>query len=111
MTNTEIIIKLKRKDLAQPFGLLNKEEQEVLKKAGKNNLLWLTDMCVWISPVAFSIHPNNISTYILKPDYEPEPEYVDIEITDIVSSIESGKPMQVCVIRENKRIFARFRKP
>ena len=74
----ELIEKLKDKDYVRAFGLMKTEEQECLKKAGKKNCLFYGSsewepkeadetFCVW-------------QTYAIKPDYQPEPEFVDYEI-------------------------------
>ena len=73
----ELIEKLKDKNYVRPFGLLSPEEQECLKKAGKNNCLVYTVLGDWKKGKAYFI---NISTYAIKPDYQPEPEYEDVEI-------------------------------
>lgn len=79
MKDTDIITKLKDKTQAQPFGLRSKEEQEVQQKAGRENVLFF-DGREWTTigggPGGFA----DMHTYILKPDYEPEPEYVDWKI-------------------------------
>ena len=111
MTTKEIIEKLKDPNQAQPFGLRSPEEQEVFREAGPENSLLYTVTESWVTPTGLN-GPN--STFILKPGYEPEPEYVDLEITDILFAVSEhgmwGWTTQFEVIRENKRVFARFRK-
>ena len=75
--NKELIEKLKRNE--KPFGLLSKEEKECIRKAGMENVQyyngdnWINKPCAY--PDLFT-H----STYRIKPDYQPEPEYEDVEI-------------------------------
>ena len=72
----ELIEKLKKNKVA--FGLLSPEEQECLKKVGKENCLVYCPSNIWQqSNYGF----NNTATYVIKPDYQPNPEFVDLEIT------------------------------
>ena len=75
----ELIEKLKVKTLAQTFGLLTPREQECLKKVGKGNLLIYHSDDTWDPSICGSFSGN--LTYAIKPDYQPEPEFEDIEIT------------------------------
>jgi hypothetical protein len=73
----ELIKKLKDKDYVRAFGLMMPEEQECFRKAGaKNCLKFFSDSgwgkCEHLEWDAF--------TYAIKPDYQPEPEFVDLEI-------------------------------
>ena len=71
----ELIEKLKKNE--KPFGLLTLEEQECLRKIGiKNCLYYSSGIPNWQIPAGFA----NGQTYRIKPDYKPEPEYVDLEI-------------------------------
>jgi hypothetical protein len=76
MTEKEIIEKLKKPTLAQPFGLLPESQQDILGTAGKANCLYYRGS--WEQPVRGRFADD--TTYILKPDYQPEPEYEDINI-------------------------------
>ena len=74
----ELIEKLKDKNYVRAFGLMTPEEQECYKKAGKKNCvayginLWgNTNECKYF---------DNYLTYAIKPDYQPEEEFVDYEI-------------------------------
>lgn len=69
--------KLKDKNYVRAFGLMEPEEQECFKKVGKRNCLSYTNIG-WSTTkvVAFS----DYITYAIKTDYQPEPEYVDLEI-------------------------------
>ena len=71
----ELIEKLKKNE--KPFGLLDPEEQKYLKKVGINNCRIFFIQNEWSmaggSFIAFY-------TYAIKPDYQPEPEFVDLEI-------------------------------
>ena len=75
----ELIEKLKKNKVA--FVLLSPEEQECLKKVGKENCLVYCLSNIWQqSNYGF----NNTATYVIKPDYQPNkvpPEFVDLEIT------------------------------
>ena len=81
----ELIEKLKDKKKIQAFGLLSKEEQECLKKAGKNNCLVYTIQGDWKKGTAYFV---NVSTYAIKPDYKPEPKFVDLEIYEYKDSFD-----------------------
>ena len=73
-----IIEHLKDKSKAQPYGLRTEEEQAVLKKAGPANCIHATgnEHLEWSQ----SKHTWAGAAYILKPDYQPEPEFIDIEL-------------------------------
>jgi len=73
-----MIEKLKNKKYVRAFGLMKPEEQECFKKAGKVNCSHYNGD-EW-DPVCLGLFNRN-STYAIKPDYKPEPEYKDIEIT------------------------------
>lgn len=76
-----LIEQLKDPKQAQPFGLRTPEEQEALKKAGKENCRWLSRSGNWIYEEEHKNFPFCIIiTYILQSDYQPKPEYVDFEI-------------------------------
>ena len=74
----DLIEKLKDPKQAQPFCLRSKEEQEILKKAGKQNCLWVGRDEQWHTTEGVLFAAD--MCYILKLDYQPEPEYVDIPI-------------------------------
>jgi len=71
--NNELIKRLKDKNYVRAFGLMLLEEQECFRKVGKENCLHFD--CSWIVPTATHWFPA--STYAIKPDYQPEPEYRD----------------------------------
>ncbi len=76
----ELIEKLKDKNYVRAFGLMSKEEQEVYRKVGRYNCIFFNgDNSTWenYGQVFF-----NGTTYAIKPDYQPEPEYVDLEIVE-----------------------------
>lgn len=77
MNKQEIIEKLKRKDLSQPFGLLTNGERVILQQAGGRNCFQFAGS--W-SPKQISRGFSHDITYILKPDYEPEPEFEDCSV-------------------------------
>ena len=74
----EQIEKLKNNE--KPFGLLTPEEQECFRKVSKGNCLYVSDMMKkWYqAPLAGEFCYG--CTYRIKPDYQPEPEFVDLEI-------------------------------
>lgn len=75
----ELIEKLKH-EKQYCFGFLSKEEQDCLKKVGKNNCMYLSDYKnTWEqAPDGTFCHA---ATYRIKPDYQFEPEYEDYKIT------------------------------
>lgn len=78
MTNQTLIEQLKDKKQAKPFGLHNKEAKEIFETARtKNCFVYWTDR-IWQTPVSDCFRVE--FTYILKPDYKPGSEYVDLKI-------------------------------
>ena len=74
MTDKEIIQKLKNKDDPHPFGTCSDEEQVMYRKAGLKNCLIFSGNGWWNEPVQdFQLD----FTYVISPDWEPEPEYDD----------------------------------
>jgi hypothetical protein len=71
----ELIKKLKDRNRARPFGMLSEEEQKILRQANETKAVMLYNGSGWESARWFFTSPQ--LTYILKPDYEPEPEYED----------------------------------
>ena len=73
-----IIEKLKKNKMA--FGLLELEEQECFREVGKKNCLVYDIKKTWDdkAPCQFTFWPHE--TCRIKPDYQPEPDYVDLEI-------------------------------
>ena len=69
---SDLIEELKDRKKAQPFGLLSDKKQEMLKKATKVNCLILCHSGSWETRIGEFYLGN---TYILKPDYQPEPEW------------------------------------
>ena len=79
--NQELIKKLQDPDQAQPFYMRTKEEQDILKEAGVGNCL-TTDLDIfpqWNEP-NMPVSLWSVTCYILRPDYQPKPEYIDIAI-------------------------------
>jgi len=72
-----LIEKLKMPELAQPLGLLSKEEHGILTRAGKENTLFFDASSKWVS-ASRTWWDNDV--IILKPDYKPEPEYEDCKV-------------------------------
>jgi hypothetical protein len=90
MTDTKTLEELKDPKKAQPFGIYEKyypEKASLLKRAGKENCLgYLTrggKKAEWLTrSVDSDCNFCRGTTYILKPDYTPELEYVDLEIVE-----------------------------
>ena len=80
----KLIEKLKDKTYVRAFSLMTPEEQQCLEKVGPQNCLILCQS--GINPQVIIWDNNNMAdfsgyrTYAIKPDYQPEPEYVDLEI-------------------------------
>jgi len=78
--NKELIEKLKIKYYVRAFGLMLPEEQECFKEVGKGNCLWYYSNSWSGNSMSDNCFSNHM-TYAIKPDYQPEPEFVDLEIT------------------------------
>ena len=89
-----IIEKLKDPAQAQPFGLRSPEEQKVLRKADTQNHLYFDTHGRWLECPNTNYWPDR--TFILKPDYEPKPEYVDNVVAMLPTTNKSNR-LQVCV--------------
>lgn len=83
--NKELIEKLKQN--LKPFGFNTKEEQRVFYRVGYDNCECYCQQSVnpvqWSKVYAFAAE----FTYRIKPDYQSEPEYVDLEIVKRISTI------------------------
>jgi len=75
----ELIEKLKDKNYVRAFGLMTPEEQECLRKAGPKGGVIMYNDRGWESRSDWNFDCPRI-TYAIKPDYKPEPEFVDLEI-------------------------------
>ena len=77
-----IIEKLKDKTYVRAFGLMTPEEQETLEKVELENLICLRGQFNKIIWENITSKPSDCPalTYAIKPGYQPEPEYVDLEI-------------------------------
>ena len=88
--NKELIEKLKDKNYVRAFGMMLPEEQECFEKAEEKNCLKYHGQtgikALWLS----AFHFDFTDTYAIKPDYQPEPEYVDLEIVKFEQDLESG---------------------
>ena len=82
----ELIEKLKDKTYVRAFGLMSPEEQECFKKVKQKNCLIFCTDCSWDETLDIEADYVNIYTYAIKPDYQPEPEFVDLEITKCTDS-------------------------
>ena len=82
--NKEIVEKLKDKTYVRAFGLMSPEEQDIYESAGPQNCLILCQL--GHNPRDYEWCNNEMDflagyrTYAIKPDYQPEPEFVDLEI-------------------------------
>jgi len=76
----EIIEKLKDKNYVRAFGLMTPEEQELFKKVKKQNCIIYNLGKHWLDCQNSKEEFYDIQTYAIKPNYQPEPEYVDWEI-------------------------------
>ena len=75
--NKEIIKRLKDKKFVRAFGLMLPEEQECFKEVGERNCLFYTNLNRWSGQEhGFA----NSVTYAIRPNYQPEPEFQDVEI-------------------------------
>ena len=83
MTEKDIIENLKDKSFVRAFGLMKPEEQEVYRKMTKGNCIFYTSGGQWSDTIGEIFLSNH--TYAIKPDYQPEPEYVDLEIVTAFS--------------------------
>ena len=75
----ELIKRLQDKNYVRAFGLMSPEEQKCFEKVTKHNCLFYSDCRGWVNTGGLFM---NGSTYAIKPDYQPEPEYVDLEIEE-----------------------------
>lgn len=77
--NKELVEKLKNKDYVREFSRMSKEERELYKKVGARNCVRYSSVlgtCGWYD--AFDFYEQ--FSYAIKPDYQAEPEYEDVEI-------------------------------
>ena len=75
----ELIEKLKDKNYVRAFGLMTPGEQKLLRKANTSNCLFYNPGGNWLT-IRCDMDFGRDRTYAIKPDYQPEPEYVDLEI-------------------------------
>ena len=78
----ELIEKLKDKNYVRAFGLMEETlpgSMNCFKKVGKKNCLCFHGG-QWGDPNNSNDCFNYQYTYAIKPDYQPEPEFVDLEI-------------------------------
>ena len=77
----ELIEQLKDKTYVRAFGLMTPIEQDVYKKVGKENCVYfLGDKGCWDWRETSGDKFSSQIEYAIKPNYKPEPEYVDLEI-------------------------------
>ena len=75
----DIIERLKNKSQAVWFKNRTKVEQEVFRKAGKENCRAWLNLRGWADCEGICEFISN-TKYILKSSYQPEPEFIDIEL-------------------------------
>ncbi len=96
----EIITKLKDKTKVKAFGLMEPEEREVYEKVGKKNCLYYGGTITeWIEVAVGYESFSSKDTYAIKPDYQPESEFVDLEIRQAKDflGIEAGRSLGVLI--------------
>ena len=76
----DMIEKLKKNKMA--FVLFEPEEQKLLKSLPENTIECLLDKPMEQWNLMFQPNFNRLNTYRIKSDYKPEPEPVDLEITE-----------------------------
>lgn len=79
--NKELVEKLKNKDYVREFGRMSEEERELYKKVGARNCVRYSSVlsiCGWYDAFDFCER----FSYAIKSDYQPEPEYEDVEIVN-----------------------------
>ena len=75
----DLIEKLKDKNYVRAFGLLDPEERKCMEKVKKAHCLCFHGG-QWGGPNNSNDCFNYQYTYAIKPDYQPEPEFVDLKI-------------------------------
>lgn len=81
MNTKEIIKRLQDKTFVRAFGLMEETlpgSQECYRKVGKENCLFYTGND-WEQLKGVDFYNE---TYAIKPDYKPEPEFLDLEIIE-----------------------------
>ena len=80
-----LIEKLKDKTYVRAFGLMTQEEQECFEEVKSKNCLWYhgNGSIGWAGNSGAFNKFDKFTTYAIKPDYRPEPEYVDLEIIEL----------------------------
>ena len=76
----ELIEKLKDKNYVRAFGLMTPKEQECFRKVGIPNCELFCQDLHWDKLNSTDCDFGTLYTYAIKPDYQPEPEFVDLEI-------------------------------
>jgi len=74
-----LIEKLKDKTYVRAFGLMSPEEQECFEKVGKENCLGFSEAISPWKDIGVGTFLKSM-TYAIKPDYQPEPEFENIEV-------------------------------
>ena len=89
----ELIEKLKDKNYVRAFGLMEEilpGSQATFRKVGPENCLQYNASAGWEERMQF----DWTKTYAIKPDYQPEPEFVDVEI-ELDTIISVNRPLEV----------------
>jgi len=76
-----IILNLQDKNYVRAFGLMTPEEQECYKKVGRSNCDCIVNG-KWDTRTGSGNEFDPDYTYAIKPDYKPEPEFVDLEVKE-----------------------------
>ena len=74
----ELIKKLQDKNYVRAFGLMTVDDRMCFKTVGRDNCEVYCQYDIWSGATCEGFEQS--STYAIKPDYQPEPEFVDIEI-------------------------------
>lgn len=82
----ELIEKLKDKNYVRAFGMMTPEDQECFRKVGKKNCSVFGAYAKWLEAREGECFKNT-STYAIKSNYKPEPEFVDLEIKNINNAL------------------------
>ena len=65
---------LQKISTVKPFGLWSEPIQNLFKDVGPQNCLVFESLKTWVRPKSHETRFDSRLTYIIKPDFEPEPE-------------------------------------
>ncbi len=100
MTEQNLIEQLKDPKQARPFGLLKKyfpQKARQIESAFPDGCLIHSARGEFFEMRATAREPSLNCTYILKPDYQPEPEYVDLEIELLANGFYGACKDKKCI--------------